>query len=132
MSRTEIVGWVLAILVVAVMGVIVFTGPYKKVNKPQAAAASSSRPTQSVKIADDPKTIGRYTPASVTLHVGDKVKFTNDSSAIHTVTANNQAFNSGDINTNSGTWTYTAKSTGTFKYYCIYHPLMKGQIVVQS
>lgn len=132
MSRSEIVGFILAIAVVVAMGVIVFTGPYKKVNKPQAASASSGRPAQAVKILDDPKTIGRYSPASVTLHVGDKVTFTNDSGAIHTATANNQSFNSGDISTNNGTWTYTAKATGTFKYYCIYHPDMKGQVVVQS
>jgi plastocyanin len=48
------------------------------------------------------------------------------------VTANNRSFDSQNIDTGGQSWTYTAASKGTFPYFCIYHPLMHGTIVVQS
>lgn len=131
-SRTEIIGWVLALLVIAVMGVLTFTGPYHKINKTQKAAVAMSHPKLTVQIVTDPKTIGAYKPPTVTLHVGDAVDFKNVSNLVHTVTADNNAFNSGDIQTGGKDWSFFANKAGTFKYYCIYHPLMKGTLVVQG
>jgi plastocyanin len=56
------------------------------------------------------------------------------SDAVHTVTANNGAFDSGDIATAGSTsvWHFAPKQTGTFPYYCKYHPLMHGTLIVTS
>lgn len=126
-SRAEIFGWVLAILVVAAMGVIVFTGPYHRINKVQAS--SSSVPPASVKIVTDNTTIGRYSPKTVTVKPGQTIKWTNVSNTAHTVTGN--GFDSGAINNNNGQFTISFAKPGRYHYYCTYHPLMTGTIVVQ-
>jgi plastocyanin len=132
-SRLEVLGWAAAILIVAAMGVIVLLGtesnsPFHKVNK-VAAAPGKSYPMLHVKILDDPKTVGRYVPKTITAHVGQTVAFANVSGVDHTVTARSNAFNSGNLGVDSG-WNLTLKKTGTFAYYCIYHPGMLGTIKV--
>ena len=130
-SPATIAGWGIAILIVTVMGVLVFTGPFHKVNKP---AAVSHLPTLHAKIVTDPNTAGRYEPHTVTVHVGQEIDITNVSDVTHTVTANNGAFDSGDVATNgtTSTWHFVPQTAGTFAYYCKYHPLMHGVLVVQS
>jgi plastocyanin len=130
-SRFEIFGWVLAVIVIAIMGIITFTGPYHKVNKARSASASSL-PALHVRIVTDPKTAGRYTPSTITAKVGQAVTFTNVSDATHTVSASNNSFNSGDIGTGNGNWTFVPSKPGRFQYYCVYHPLMHGVLVVKT
>ncbi len=126
LSRTEIFGFVVAILMVTVMGIVTFTGPYHHFNKVQARAAFAPAHVQ---IVTDPKTIGRYTPKHITVHKGQAIVFFNASNADHTVTASTNAFNSGNIATNAS-WTYTPTKAGTFHYNCIYHPYMHGILTV--
>ena len=128
-SRTELIGWAAAILIVAAMGVLVFTGPYHHVNKP--AVVSSLAPVK-VQIVTDPVAIGRYVPKTVTVHLNQQVIFTNVSNAIHTATANDRTFDSGNIGTGSISWTYIPKKMGTFPYFCAYHPLMHGVLIVKT
>ena len=72
-----------------------------------------------------------YIPATITVIVGQNntVSFVNKDSAVHTVTADDGSFNSGDI-AQGATWTYTFNTPGTFTYHCIYHQWMKGTVVV--
>lgn len=84
-----------------------------------------------VKIVSDPNTIGAYKPKRIVVHRGEHIVFKNVSDAIHTVTADNHhAFNSNNIAIGHS-WTLVAKKVGTFKYRCLYHPLMVGVIVVK-
>ncbi|HZU14028.1 MAG TPA: cupredoxin domain-containing protein [Chloroflexota bacterium] len=128
-SAAEIVGFILAIIVVGIMGVIVFHGPFRMVNLGPAHA--SSLPAIHVRIETDAKTIGRYVPASVTVHPGQDVIFTNVSNTAHTVTADNFSFDSGTLDVGSS-WTYIAHKAGTFRYSCVFHPRMIGTIIVRS
>lgn len=134
LSRNEIIGFAVSILIIAAMGVIVFTGPYHKVNK-VAAAPAHTYPVIHAQIVTDPTTIGRYVPATITAHVGQTISFVNNSNAVHTVTSDAQSngasvFNSKDIPIGA-TWQFAPTRTGTFPYYCIYHPYMHGKIVVK-
>lgn len=130
-SAGEVIAWIVAILIVAAMGVIVFTGPYHKVNKSAEGAGPTPVPiAQQAKIVTDPKTVGKYVPPTITIHFGQGVTFTNVSSADHTVTARDNSFDSGDIGQQTK-WTLVPKKTGTFKYYCVYHPFMHGTLVVE-
>jgi plastocyanin len=129
-NRFEIFGWLLAVVVVAVMGVLVFHGPFKKINKPVSAAAAAP-PVQTVKIVNNSQTIGAYSPKSVTIKVGQAIAFKNVSSVPHSVTANNNSFNSGLVET-GGTWIFRAKKAGTFPYYCFVHPNMHGTLTVKA
>jgi plastocyanin len=128
LSRAETFGFGVAILIVIIMGIIVFTGPYHKINKTQAA---SSFPTLTVKIINNSKTIGQYVPATIHVHAGQSVIFDNVSAVAHTVTARDNSFDSRNVATGES-WKNTFTQKGTFPYYCIYHPLMKGTVVVTS
>ena len=72
-----------------------------------------------------------YKPASITVPVGTTVKFTNQDSTPHTATSKQPGvFESGSIDTGK-TGEITLKKAGTFAYYCLFHPFMKGTIVVE-
>src|SRR5436305_7614162 len=106
-SRNEIIAWAVAVCGVIIMGVVVWgasnnVGPFHRVNN---AAASSSFPPEHVAIITNPKTIGEYAPASITAHPGQKLIFTNDSDAVHTVTSRkDNGFDSKDIDTGKASW----------------------------
>ena len=75
-----------------------------------------------------------FSPATITLIIGlnNTVTFFNRDTAIHTVTATDNSFNSGDI-TAGKSWTNTFTTAGNFTYYCVYHTSwMKGKVVVKS
>ncbi|GAC1475116.1 MAG: hypothetical protein PVSMB7_30270 [Chloroflexota bacterium] len=97
-------------------------------------AAVTSKPTPKiahVKIITDSSSVGAYKPKTITVHVGQRIVFSNHSDASHTVTANKaRTFDSGNIATGKS-WTFTAKHAGVFAYHCVYHPLMHGKIVVK-
>ncbi|GAC1400244.1 MAG: hypothetical protein NVSMB52_13860 [Chloroflexota bacterium] len=123
----EASAWIVAVLIVIGMGILVKTGPFHHINKVQASVGAPVN----VQIVSDPKVIGLYKPATITLRVGQYAIFTNSSNANHTVTAEkNNAFNSGDIGTGGAQWTFKATKPGTYPYICQYHPLMHGTLVV--
>jgi len=109
------------------MGIITFTGPYHLINK--KAAAASKYPPVIVKMLTDPRTIGTYKPNPVFVHVGQKVTWINDSNADHTVDARHGPFHSGNVPVGSS-YTWVPKKPGTYPYYCVYHLLMLGTLVV--
>jgi plastocyanin len=127
LSKAEASGWVIALIIVGVMAILVFHGPFHDVNK--VAHASGYKPIV-VKMENDPTRGGKYVPADITLHVGQQVTFINDSNAAHTATATNDSFDSGAISTGGATWTWTATQAGVYKYGCSYHPHMLGKITV--
>ncbi len=128
LSRAEIVGWFFAIVVICGMGFLALHGKFNDINHAHAAVVS----TVTVRIVNDPKTIAKYVPSSITLKVGQSATFVNDSSVDHTVTASNgTAFASPNIPSGSR-WVLTATKTGTFPYICEYHQLMKGKVTVTS
>jgi plastocyanin len=74
---------------------------------------------------------------TTTIAVGDTVTWTWVGSAPHTVTADDDSFNSGNVNQTSGTFVQTFNSVGTFAYYCQNHGApggvaMSGTIIVQA
>jgi plastocyanin len=72
-----------------------------------------------------------YKPASITVPKGTTVSFTNRDSTPHTATSKESGvFESGSIDTGK-TDKVTLEKSGTFAYYCLFHPFMKGTIVVE-
>ncbi len=72
-----------------------------------------------------------YQPPTIVVHVGDMVEWINKDLYIHTVTAtDNKTFNSGNIYPKRS-WRYKAVKKGTFEYFCIPHPDMKGKLIVR-
>jgi plastocyanin len=71
-----------------------------------------------------------YDPDTITVPVGATVTFANADAAPHTATSKRSgAFESGTIETGR-TGKVTLEESGTFAYYCLFHPFMKGTIVV--
>jgi LPXTG-motif cell wall-anchored protein len=96
-----------------------------------ALVSSPARPATAHAANDTSVTISdfKFTPASITIHVGDTVIWTNDGPSAHTATANNGSFNTGVLQKgHSGSHTFT--TAGTFTYICQIHPFMHGTVVV--
>jgi plastocyanin len=79
-----------------------------------------------------------FDPSAVTVHLGDTVRWTNNETSpmAHTATSGNPGdadagavFDSGTLDP-SESFSWTADQTGTFTYYCIFHPtIMRGATV---
>jgi plastocyanin len=102
------------------------------------ASAPATSPTSSaqgpvaatVQLLADPTNGGKYNPASVSIRAGQAVKWTwVDSSASHSVTADDNSFDS-TVEGQGSTYNYTFSKAGSYPYHCSVHPLMKGTITV--
>ena len=68
-----------------------------------------------------------FSPKTLEVKAGAKVKVTNKDGTTHTFTANKGAFDTGDIDGGSSA-TVTIKKPGTYAYHCNIHSSMKGTI----
>jgi plastocyanin len=71
-----------------------------------------------------------FSPASVTVKVGETVTWTNKDSTTHTVTADKGEFSSDPLSKGT-TFTATFTTAGTYTYHCSIHPTMTGTVIVQ-
>jgi LPXTG-motif cell wall-anchored protein len=95
------------------------------------ALSSLGRPATAHAANDTSVTISdfQFTPATITIHVGDTVTWTNHGPSAHTATANDGSFNTGVLQKgHSASHTFT--TAGTFTYICQIHPFMHGTVVV--
>jgi plastocyanin len=73
----------------------------------------------------------KFSPSTLQVKNGARIKVANDDSTAHTVTADDgHSFESGNVDS-SGSTTITAPAKGTYAYHCSIHPFMKGKLVVQ-
>jgi amicyanin len=72
-----------------------------------------------------------FSPAELTIAVGDTVTWTNLDPVAHTATSTSGAFDSGDLVLNDS-FSFTFTAAGTYDYLCTPHPEMTGRIVVQA
>ena len=85
----------------------------------------SSNENHDVSITDDKD----FLPEDLTINVGDTVVWTNNDDSPHTVTADDDEFNSGNL-AEGATWSYTFTEAGTYDYHCNYHGSMTGSVTV--
>jgi LPXTG-motif cell wall-anchored protein len=96
--------------------------PRQAKQQPVAKAAASG----SVTITDF-----EFTPATITVNEGDTVTWTNKGPTLHTATAEDGSFDTGNLDKGeSGSATFT--SAGTISYICTPHPFMTGEVVVRA
>jgi len=73
---------------------------------------------------------GMAFPASTTVTKGDTISWYNGDGVTHTVTSDNgTSFSSGNIAAGA-TFSYIAKTAGSFPYHCTIHTSMVGTLVV--
>ena len=71
-----------------------------------------------------------FGPAISTVKVGDKITWTNMDGAAHTVNSMGVGpLDSGSID-HGKSFTLTFTKTGSFMYYCAFHPFMHGTVTV--
>jgi plastocyanin len=70
-----------------------------------------------------------FAPAVVRIRAGETIEWQNDDAVVHTVNAENAAFESGAIRPGQS-WRARFDEPGRYPYYCGPHPFMKGVIVV--
>jgi amicyanin len=97
--------------------------------------ATQAGSAQTVMITTDSSGSFAFSPATLTIKVGTTVTWKNTTAAAHTVTSDDgKSFDSGTSNpitAQSGTFSFTFTTAGTFAYHCAIHPFMKATIIVQ-
>ncbi len=91
-----------------------------------AAAGASSAGPSAVEIVDY-----EYAPPDLTVAAGTTLKFSNEDSTSHTATSRQPgAFDSGTIKPGKS-GAVALEKPGTYAYYCVFHPFMKGTVTVE-
>ncbi len=72
-----------------------------------------------------------FSVPNLTIATGLKVTWVNDDNTIHTVTASDGSFNSGDLNPGAS-FSQTFSTVGVRNYYCSHHAGMTGVVTVVS
>jgi plastocyanin len=72
-----------------------------------------------------------FSPATVTIQVGDTVTWSNMDDTAHTATADDASWDSGNL-APGATFPHTFTQAGTFTYHCEIHPTMTGTVVVEQ
>jgi plastocyanin len=75
--------------------------------------------------------VSTYKPATITVAPGTTVTWTNDDPVVHTVTADDGSWDSGNLS-QSQTFTKTFETAGTYTYHCTVHPWMVGTVIVTA
>lgn len=70
-----------------------------------------------------------FNPSTITVTSGTKVTWSNKDGVTHTVTSDNNLFDSGNI-PNGGTYSFTFTATGTYSYHCKIHTGMTAAVIV--
>jgi plastocyanin len=73
-----------------------------------------------------------YHPVTLTVAAGTAVTFTNDDATAHTATSMSTSppFDTGTLKPGQSK-TITLSKSGTYAYYCQFHPFMRGTITVR-
>jgi len=103
--------------------------------QPAATATITLAPTATAGPAVATTTVAirnfAFSPPDITVPVGATVTWTNNDIEQHTVTADDKSFDSDTVNNGKG-YTFTFSKAGTFKYTCLIHPDMIGQVIVTA
>jgi len=71
-----------------------------------------------------------FPQAHIEIAVGTTITWKNEDQVSHTVTATDKGFDSGMIDPGRS-WSHTFDQPGTYTYFCLPHPFMKGTVVVK-
>jgi hypothetical protein len=105
--------------------------PHKPTPTPTPRPRPTPTPTPKPPVTKTIIVLGSgYSPSTVTVPPGSTLIFKSDSDIDHTVTQTNGSTFDKVIPAH-GTITLKLTKSGTYKYYCTYHPYMTGTIIVQ-
>lgn len=125
--------WVLIYLVI---GGVIYAGIYFFISGKKGGynynppSTSQVSPTTNVNTTAVTIQNMSFSPATLTVKVGDSVTWTNQDSVGHTATADDNSFDTGVIE-NGQSKSVAFNKAGTYTYHCTIHPSMHGTIIVQ-
>lgn len=96
------------------------------VSLPSVVLAADSQVT--IVQPSDPMSL-RYDPSSLTVTAGTTVTWVNNGSTSITITSPDGLFDSESVGA-GGSFSYTFDTPGTYRYFCVPYPHMKGVITV--
>jgi plastocyanin len=70
-----------------------------------------------------------FDPSTLTVPAGTKVTWRNTGRQTHSITSRDHLFDSRLLDEDDE-WSYTFDDPGTYRYFCVPHPWMKGTVVV--
>ncbi|HET6996013.1 MAG TPA: cupredoxin domain-containing protein [Chitinophagaceae bacterium] len=70
-----------------------------------------------------------FSPGTLQANISATITWINDDNMVHTVTADDASFSSGDI-APGAKFTHTFSNTGTYNYHCMHHSGMTGTIII--
>lgn len=130
MNSKLIIGIILAVVVIG--GAVLFLNKGNSQPQPIPSQTQSNPTSGTSTMAKNAVTIQNmaFSPATLTVKVGDKVTWTNQDSVGHSATADDNSFDTSVIaQGQSGSTTFN--KAGTYTYHCSVHPSMHGTIIVQ-
>jgi len=96
-----------------------------------AKGAGSGTVAQTVKINSDPTNVGAFAPATLSVKKGDSVEWDwVDNSAQHSVTSDDNTTFDSCLQSSGSKFVVTFNSAGDYKYHCIIHSGMVGDVKV--
>ena len=125
-SRGLLVGVVILVvgLLVGILGWASFGGFGGMMGAGMMGPAPTAPAGTSVTLAGS-----RFTPQTLTVKVGDSVRWFNDDAMPHTVSADDRSWDSGYL-APGASFERRFETTGTYSYVCLYHSWMTGTIEV--
>jgi plastocyanin len=116
---------------IAIVAILLLGGGYYFMKGNAMVAPAAETPSTQVASANTVEIKNfAYSPATLTVKVGDTVTWTNKDIAGHSATADDGSFDTGVLSQGeSGSFTFT--KAGTFGYFCTPHPNIKGTIIVE-
>lgn len=141
MNKTLMAG--LAILV----AIVVLGGGYLLLNKSKASTSNETTQIEMTPAQNQTSTPAAttapaaknqvnianfaFSPATITVKVGESVNWTNKDNVGHSATADDGSFDTGVLGQGESK-SITFTKAGTYKYHCSMHPNMHGTVVVQA
>lgn len=92
---------------------------------PETAPSGPAKKADKITIADF-----KYDPPAIQATAGTEIAITNSDAAAHTITADDQSFDSGTVSGGED-GTVTIDEPGEYSYFCQFHPFMKGTVKVK-
>jgi len=114
-----------------------YLGRWQPPPPPAPAAAKPAAPGDTAAVGTGPtvkasiKSIA-FQPNRIEITAGTTVAWTNNDAVEHTVTAVDRSFDSGNMEPGPGAiWRHTFTKPGTYQFFCVVHPFMKGVVIVK-
>ena len=116
--------WLIVLIVPALAGIAVLVTAVVSGDGGTATAGSGAPAADTVNIKNF-----AFEPNPFTVKAGQPITVVNDDNVTHTFTANQGAFDTGDINSGRRSDVTIARA-GTYAYHCDVHPFMKATVRV--